>query len=435
MQFLKPVVVKPALYDPLEKEISRYFYELIYEPLYEAVEGELGRGWFKRMRQLQNATRPELEEYFNQALRSGRIQYTDGQFRGLIDAKISRYLKDLGAHYNPDWKSWGLPEHKLTANIRASIGVAQVRYENLSQTIFDKLDQVERAAQDINVPMERVFERIVQGLDVQATDSLRSVLIEAEISPGLKDFIAKEYTRNLNYYIKGDVGAAVARIRRRVQDKLLKIYAETGETPEAVMKRAQEDPVFRQKLLEEDAIKKAFEEVKKDPVAGDPWDVMATIKPDELKSYILQRGAAIRDKEGNVVVQGRALNREKGTNRNFGLTKMIFKHGIAAEEAALLPSILRAYEPLDYGKRKEWVVKANEKENFVIATAEVETSKETITTMYRVPKEEKPDLSKKRLSVLLPASLAGRKIPIRRFHVSFLMGSSLAEVPILQTAG
>lgn len=224
MHFLKPVIVSPALYKPLEEEIAQYFYELIYEPLYEAIDGEIGKGWFTRARKITNATKPELEEYFNQALRTGRIQYAGGQFRGLIDAKISRYLKSLGAHYNADWKSWGLPESDLTANMRVSIGLAQTRYENLSQTIFDKLQEVEQAAQDINLPMERVFQRIIQRLDVQATDSLRSVLIETKISDGLRDWIAKEYTRNLNYYIKGDVGKAVERIRQRVQENFFKGY-------------------------------------------------------------------------------------------------------------------------------------------------------------------------------------------------------------------
>ncbi len=153
--------------------------------------------------------------------------------------------------------------------------------------------------------------------------------------------------------------------KNAVLPKLQEIYVRTGKRPGQVVQEAANDPVMMQDLFAEKIrIKKAYQEVRENPTAGTPADEMVRL----MKTFVVQRGAAIVDKNGNTIVQGRELKRATGTERNFGFTKAIFKHGLSPDEMALLPVFLREYAPYEVqGERSRYRIGLNEQENYVIA--------------------------------------------------------------------
>lgn len=179
-------------------------------------------------------------------------------------------------------------------------------------------------------------------------------------------------------------------LKKYVLPRLYERFVKTGQSPAEAVSEAAEDPIKMQKLLGIESIKRGYEATKADPTGGTPLDEMARF----LKNYIIERGAAIQNKNGDYIVKGRELFRKKGTNSNFGFTKAIFKHGLTADEMAKLYDIINWYEPDVSGNRSRILV-PGEKEDIQIALQKREADQRLIT-MYKQAKDENAVYSKKR---------------------------------------
>ena len=185
--------------------------------------------------------------------------------------------------------------------------------------------------------------------------------------------------------VKSASSIQLSKLKRDVLPKLYKKFVQTGKSPEQILGEAANDPIKMQELLDIESIKKGYAKTAQDPFAGTPTDEMSRF----LKNYIIQRGAAIKDKNGNIVVQGRDLFREKGTKSNFGFTKAIFKHGLTAEDMAKLPEIIRDFDPYSVSERKtqnpstyaEYRVPKDEKSNY-LAVFRNDGKERSLITMY-----------------------------------------------------
>lgn len=152
---------------------------------------------------------------------------------------------------------------------------------------------------------------------------------------------------------------------------------------------------------EQEEIAKGYSEVLKNPFKGTRIgkdDVLATLKPSELKNYIINRGAAIKDsKTGDIIVQGEALKKATGTEGNFGFSKLIFKHGTTLEDVQRTPRIIREYEPYKISNKKEnYRIPINDKENLLVVFGENESKNNRLITIFREKKDVNNIYSKKR---------------------------------------
>lgn len=159
-------------------------------------------------------------------------------------------------------------------------------------------------------------------------------------------------------------GAAFNRMRNKVVDTLYERFIERGEAPSEAIQKIMQDPVELQKVLAEEQrqIMRGAAEVQAHPERGNftgKFDVLATFS-NNLKTFIINRGAAIINAKGEVVVRGRELQRQTGTARNFGFSKMIFGKGMTAEQMAQLPLLVRQYKPVEVTEKAEIYRIANE---------------------------------------------------------------------------
>ncbi|MDR2901799.1 MAG: hypothetical protein LBU87_01645, partial [Lactobacillales bacterium] len=92
---------------------------------------------------------------------------------------------------------------------------------------------------------------------------------------------------------------------------------------------------------EKSQIDRAYDQVAKNPLKGNMNDVLVRMSPYGKGEYHIQRGAAALGDDGQLVFRGKSLLKEKGTERNFGLNKIIGKHHITKEEAKMIPEAIR----------------------------------------------------------------------------------------------
>lgn len=213
-------------------------------------------------------------------------------------------------------------------------------------------------------------------------------------------------------------GAATNKLKNTVVNNLYSRFIESGEHPADVIKKATNDPLELQKVLEEKRkVRDGWEEVKYKPLEGTREgkdEALVKLLAGGIKEYIINRGAAIKDpKTGDIIVQGPELAKATGTNRNFGFSKMIFKHGITAEEAQLLPEIVRDYNPITEGKDTVFRIPKDENHNYRIVFKENKDGENRLITMMteRVSKKNPKELStKKEAAIPTAASAHGEKL-------------------------
>ena len=94
-------------------------------------------------------------------------------------------------------------------------------------------------------------------------------------------------------------------------------------------------------------IKQSYNILKQNPLLGNGYDIVTKMKINNKPPVYLHRGEAMIDNNGKIVVSGADLLRAYGTKRNFGLNKLIYKHEISRDEAMMIPSILRKFNPIE----------------------------------------------------------------------------------------
>lgn len=88
-------------------------------------------------------------------------------------------------------------------------------------------------------------------------------------------------------------------------------------------------------------IGRAYDRLTKNPYQGKGTDVITKMKNHNGDTVVLQRGEAIPGENGRVIVHGKALQREAGTQRNYGLNKSIYKHDMDRSQVTKMPKMLK----------------------------------------------------------------------------------------------
>ena len=97
---------------------------------------------------------------------------------------------------------------------------------------------------------------------------------------------------------------------------------------------------------------------------------------------MLQRGEAIVGENGNVIVSGRPLQHATGTARNYGLNKIIYKHGIPRDEVVKIPRYIKN-EPLEINNRNQHIYRfLGNNEKIKLSTTPIDDYR-TISSMYK----------------------------------------------------
>ena len=129
-------------------------------------------------------------------------------------------------------------------------------------------------------------------------------------------------------------------------------------------------------------IGKKYDQLVDDPFIGDGTDVIARMKNHNGEPVILQRGEAIRGPNGEVITRGRTLQRETGTERNFGLDKIIYKHEMPRNEITQIPRYIKQNQPVEISQRGQnvYVIRKPDGEIRIITTPRGSYS--TVSSMY-----------------------------------------------------
>ena len=161
---LKPIRFPHELEEEVEKEIARVFKDEIFIPLVKIMK--------QRPRDvLMNAI--EGSDVLLSAIKSGRIYFYRGQFKGDFNASISKELGRIGAVWNSDTRTFSIQAAQLSDPIKLAISNSQTTFEKLLERINLKLQQILPAEIAEKVQLEKIFEKVIYKVDKDVEDTLK----------------------------------------------------------------------------------------------------------------------------------------------------------------------------------------------------------------------------------------------------------------------
>jgi SPP1 gp7 family putative phage head morphogenesis protein len=214
MKQLPQVKIKSGLESPVYKKIRQFFDDLLFDYLFEVIKD---KKVFNSKGIISN-------------LLSGWLSYDGkGHFyhRGKMPSSLAKEFEDLGAVWIRSLGCYGLPQARIPADILQAIAHVNIHNEENLQKIdsyLNALEDTKEYASD-NLSFDIEVKDIGNNLDVQFKRSMETLGV---VPPELTDYqlreIAKNYTNNLNKYIKKWTVQEINSLRKDVQQLTMQGY-------------------------------------------------------------------------------------------------------------------------------------------------------------------------------------------------------------------
>lgn len=197
--------------DKLKKEL----WEMIYRPMFKLARIEASNE----------------DNAIKEALKSGAIYYENGGFksREKFSNRLSQELIRLGARYDRWENSFKIAIEDLPKEIWESIKLS-------IQKAQQKLSQINQFLQYVEMNLDNIIDtmlfdsEVITVLDDVGNKIQKNVkhisTIEFEFTKKQKEEIARNYTNNMQLYIKDFAVKRIPEIRRKVQQAILDGYRE-----------------------------------------------------------------------------------------------------------------------------------------------------------------------------------------------------------------
>lgn len=160
-----------------------------------------------------------------EALRTGRVQYAAGVFAGKFSARISLELRQLGATFDKETKTFRLAESKIPLSLRGALADAAMKTREISDEILRTLgamtENIGTAA--LGLSFGKQVDLIVGDLQkqlVRTVSGLEGISVAPDITPEIRKALDEKLTNNLDLAIKDFTREEIPELRRLVEENV-----------------------------------------------------------------------------------------------------------------------------------------------------------------------------------------------------------------------
>lgn len=218
-KILAPIKETPEDYEELERRIGRLFKKEIYLPLLESI------GANKDI--IKNATEDILD-----AIRSGRIYFYRGEFKGRFNAAVSRELHRIGAKFDRRQGTFKIGLGSIPAEIKTAISVAETRFTQLAKKLDERLAQILPEEITDRLKIDDVLDSAVWKVEKAVQKSIKGLTVTPTLTKEQREKLVKEYAENLKLDIKKWTDEEVLKLRKSVMKSAM-----AGNRYEAMVKK------------------------------------------------------------------------------------------------------------------------------------------------------------------------------------------------------
>lgn len=212
----QPVRDKDIYHQIIYREIKELLDKILFNPIiYIALWNDISRETLK------NAPSNELI----QALNTGKITYAENYFTGKFNASIGLELRKMGADWNKLRKAYFLAEGNVPTDVKIAIAKGRSLIQDKISKINDKLTDLQKTGAVPEINFDVQFAAMMLDIDQQFKTTIPKDLgLPMTISAFQRETIRREYTENLNKYIKDMTVDSTERLRKKVFDNVQEGY-------------------------------------------------------------------------------------------------------------------------------------------------------------------------------------------------------------------
>lgn len=192
--------------EDLAKEILSFFTATLFAPIVEAMN-EAKETYFNSSNAIEDA------------IRSGRIQFSDGVFKGKFGARISKEFKSLGLKFDKRIKGYRSSLLKLPISLQVAISQTEGNYYKVARSMLSKVDEIdlEKAMSELD------FSKSAIGITEQIEGNLERTLyskigVQVQLTAEQAQVISKDFTNNLKLFINDFAEEQIIALRQDIQD-------------------------------------------------------------------------------------------------------------------------------------------------------------------------------------------------------------------------
>ena len=207
MKKLRPIVVRQKYETAIKKKIARELYDRLFAPIFTILEG------FPKAAQKKNAGPTDA---IKKAIHEGSLIYENDQFSGRYSSQIVKALKAMGAKWTPFKKTYRIDPDKIPADIRGEISKARMK----GVEAVDKINKVLADAATVTPEVDFSKETVATLDDLHGqlkSTTAKDMEIPLAWEGYVSEKLTREYSENLNLYIKDWYAEEILRLRKQVQ--------------------------------------------------------------------------------------------------------------------------------------------------------------------------------------------------------------------------
>ena len=238
MKFLKPVITPPKFSEEVQKKILDFFLKVIFQPIVDEIE-KINNIYFNSGDSIESA------------VRSGKITYSDGVFKGDFNAALSKQFRELGYTFDKRIGGYKKELNKLPVNLQVAITQTSFNYLKMKGAMLTAIDNLTYSKEFEELNFMKEFSQTIGATDKEILETafkdeaIKEIGIKVELTTEEKNNIAKEYSENLKLYIKDFTDKEILALREEVQktvfsgvraDSLQKIIQAKFKTSESKAK-------------------------------------------------------------------------------------------------------------------------------------------------------------------------------------------------------
>jgi len=194
-----------------QDKLIEVFTEVIFKPIFDVLAK------FDQIDLLNQKT-----SALKSALNTGRIQYKNGEFTGVLSAAISKELRGIGANFNKLTKSFKINPLQVPNNLLGTITTANMKAQQMFKEVDGALNTIKPPEQSIDFSGQMLKATLDMEKDFLKMKNI--VSIGSKLTPQMADNLLETYTDSVNLQIKNWTVDATKKLRKEVEKATLKGY-------------------------------------------------------------------------------------------------------------------------------------------------------------------------------------------------------------------
>lgn len=204
---LPAITQEKSITDELIKYLEQFFLDEIYKPLIKELKIDANTI-------VKNSTDNDLIR----AIRKGTISFRQGLFKGKFDSRTSQALMRMGATFDKKTSGFRILFKDIPKEIQSEIMTSEKRMEATLDKIDKKLKKLSDKTISATIKVQDIFSKQIFKTERTLSKNISKITVYRPLSKEAQKTIAKEYSDNMDLYIKGWMESEIKELRSKMSD-------------------------------------------------------------------------------------------------------------------------------------------------------------------------------------------------------------------------